>query len=224
MAKRSGSTTLYVALIGDLVASRQLQPRDRRGTQHGLVALMRELDGIAGDDLASRFAIASGDEFQGLLRSGDALPDLLWRVRTGVGSTAIRIGIGSGGIHTDLQPEALGMDGPAFHRAREAILRSKNESRGAPMFAGFGEDLDRVLCGIAIGQHRLRSAWTERQDDVCQRLRDGRSQAEIASKLRISPQAVNAHVLAAGWSVHQALDAALRSALRLSRRTQRASR
>ncbi|MBK8977284.1 MAG: hypothetical protein IPM29_15340 [Planctomycetes bacterium] len=206
----------WIALIGDLVASRQLRSAARRRAQTRLHAFMQRLDALAGDALAAHFVVTAGDEFQGLLRDATPLAELLWAIQVELAPLAVRVGVGRGTLATPLREgPAIGMDGPAFHAARAAIEAAEEESAGAPVFRGFGPRGDVVLGGLARALHGWRARWTDRQRDVVLRLRAGAAQVDVTRELGISPQAVSKHAAAAGFAVHTAAEDALRAALEL---------
>lgn len=205
----------YVALIGDLVGSRRLATEDRNRTQIELAELLGELDAVAGGDLASRFVITVGDEFQGLLTRAGPLPTLLNRIATAGLPARIRLGIGRGRLDTPRLPTAIGMDGPCFHRARAALEESERQRSDRTVFRGFGAALDRVLFGLAAGTDEIRDRWTPRQSAVAGALRRLRNQNAVATELGVTPQAVSKHAAAAGWTALLALEDALAAALEL---------
>lgn len=114
-----------LAVIGDLVRSRQVA--QRRSLQ---ARLGRALERVSADHrgLASPYTLTLGDEFQAVYRRADRLfPDLL-DVLAAIHPVRARFAIGVGALRTPLNPQqALGMDGPAFHRARAALEALKRE-------------------------------------------------------------------------------------------------
>jgi hypothetical protein len=128
---------LWIAMIGDMVASRKLPPEQRRTTQERFAQLMRELNEEFASAIAGRFAITQGDEFECLLQpevATEQLAEIIWRIEERFPSPAIRFGIGLGGIDTDIPnpPEpAILLDGPAFHRARAFWSASAGAGAGA---------------------------------------------------------------------------------------------
>lgn len=199
-----------IAVLGDLVGSRELSDSDRLTAQARLRDLMTRLDAVAGDSLASRFVITAGDEFQGLVSSGSVLPSLLFEVQTFDGPCAIRLGFGRGALVTELHRDAaIGMDGPVFHRAREAIEASESESRDAPRFRGFSDLADVVLDGLGRALHDRRMDWTDRQREITVQLRRGAARKEVAAALSISPQAVAKHVARAGLDGERVIEHAM---------------
>src|SRR5712692_4014319 len=113
-----------IALIGDVVRSRELPGRQRHQVQLGLEQLAATINQRYRRAIAARFLVTLGDEFQGVLKRAEILPDLIWHIERTLANTEVRIGIGFGTLNTRLKPVALGMDGSACHAARAAIERA----------------------------------------------------------------------------------------------------
>ncbi len=141
---------IYVALIGDMVGSRSYRPAAREEVQ---ARLRKALSAANADerrkgDIKAEFVITTGDEFQGLLKAG---ADPLWFgrfVQDFMGEEPrFRFGIGKGELATKGMPEkAIGIDGPCFHNARDAIIRAKRDDATCCV-EGFGNlnDIINVL-------------------------------------------------------------------------------
>lgn len=162
----------FVAVIGDMVRSRALPAATRARAQREFADLVTSINQQFRADLASRFVITIGDEFQGLLTNPEVIPDLIWLVEARYHARAIRIGVGLGVLHTPLQRSALNIDGPALHEARAAILEAGAKRLLGGVFKGFGQ-YDDVLLGFAQTLRYLRGRLTARQMEVVQMLRDG---------------------------------------------------
>lgn len=204
----------YVAVIGDMVQSRLLTGSARAAAQVRFTALVAALNRKFRNDIASKFVITIGDEFQGLLCETHTIPELVWAVED-YKPRNIRLGIGLGVLHTRLRPQALNIDGPALHWAREAITRARRERMLGGVFAGFGEH-DEVLLGFAQVLRHLRANWTDRQREVVTLLRQGHNQTEAAVRLGISRQAVSERAVSAGWDAYRYAEAGWRRALSLA--------
>ncbi len=204
----------YVALIGDVVGSREVE--DREGLQRRLRELISEVNRRFAQGIAARFILTVGDEFQGLLREADGMDELCALLRAWLDPVEIRLGLGVGALATPLEPEAIGMDGPCFHRARAALSRA--EERGSPVEVGTGRD-DGVfeIYGSLYGA--LRRGWTLRQRLAVDWTMAGLSGREVARRMGVQPSAVSQHlkaaearaVLAATRVWTRALEAALES-------------
>lgn len=202
-----------VAVIGDLTASRELGADRRRRVQGRLEELVADLNREFEASLLARLTITLGDEFQGVLSDPGVLPDLTWRLAVGLPEMRIWTGVGRGAIETELREEAMGMDGPAFHRAREAVEEAKASRRHGGVFVGFGDD-DPVLGGLARLVDRLRTDLTDAQVEAVELARRGTTQREIAERLGVTPQAVSQRLAAAGWEALREGEEALEILLR----------
>lgn len=141
------------------------------------------------------------------------LPDLTWRLAVGLPEMRIWTGVGRGAIETELREEAVGMDGPAFHRARAALEEAKASRRHGGVFEGFGDD-DPVLGGLARLVDRLRADLTDAQVEAVDLARRGMTQRDVAERLGVTPQAVSQRLGAAGWDALREGEEALEALLR----------
>jgi SatD family (SatD) len=205
-----------IAIIGDMVGSRKLNPAERKSVQAAFNRLIRQLNGRFADALEAKFNIALGDEFEGLLASAAApavIPLLIWTVEKDFPSPVVRLGIGHGSITADSGEFASDWDGPAFHRAREAIDLAKTKRQLGGLFRGFGDNHDAILNGLARVLHYQRDRWSDQQRKVAQLLHDGNSQIAVAGVMGLSRQAVSSYAAAAGWSAYAQGEIALGKAL-----------
>src|SRR5579863_3667213 len=153
--------TRYLAIIGDIVASRRFSPKCRRLVQEKFLALINSLNHEFASALVAKFTVTSGDEFEGLLYSSsapDVLPAIIWQVDHAFVDLAqynnddpieVRTGIGLGTIDTAIAGNPNVIDGPAFHAAREAIRQAAKKKSLGGAFAGFSEPYNTILNGIA---------------------------------------------------------------------------
>ncbi len=103
-----------LALIGDMVGSREL-PRSRRPKiQERFKEFIQYLNKRFAKDILSRFVITLGDEFQGLLSSAAPIPDLMWDIEHRFSDRDLRVGVGFGVLYTPIPKEAINVDGPAL--------------------------------------------------------------------------------------------------------------
>lgn len=188
----------YIAVIGDMVKSREL-PSSQRGTvQKHFQDLVTNLNKEYRDGIVSKFAITLGDEFQGLLNTSRLVPDLIWRLEEGFPDRELRVGIGIGMLDTPLQKFAINIDGPVLHAAREAIETAKKGDVLGGVFRRFGP-LDDVLNGIARLLWFHRSRWTLAQRKIANLLHGGMSQSEVAERLGVKRQVISKQAAATGW-------------------------
>lgn len=193
----------FIAIIGDIVQSREIS--DRKETQNKLKAILDNINRKYADEIASKFMITLGDEFQGLLRCGKNILDIIDEIETGMYPISLRFGIGIGEMDTDINFDMpLGSDGPAYHNARKMIDEIKiKENRYETDYSnimiwaqGENEHTAMLLNGIISLCSALKSKWTSRQKEIIScYLESDKNQYTTAEKLGINQT-----------SVHRALD------------------
>lgn len=208
----AASTTsgVYIAIIGDVLRSRQFTSAARRDLQRRLNAALTDLNTRYKPAIASKFLITVGDEFQGLLLDATVVPEMIRSIEVRLPDIEVRLGIGRGAVHTALEEYALGMDGPAWHAARTAIENAKARRRLGGVFAGFGPASDTALNGFARILHYVRSRLTSKQRELLEALLEHGSQIEIASRAGITRQAVSKQTKAAGGEAYREAEQAWR--------------
>ena len=180
----------HLALIGDIVAAKRLRAGERANLQQRLEDSTRELNRTR-----RRFAIASnltitlGDEFQALFRRADRLWQCLFTIERDLYPTELRFAIGVGDIVTSIKPRtALGMDGPAFHRAREGIEQLRETGHRYGIF-GLTPEPPFLADTLALISNQ-RATWKlPRIETLLDQLSGERPQV-TATRLGLSPQAI----------------------------------
>jgi hypothetical protein len=196
MEEITRSRAKYLAVIGDVVKSREVPDRSR--FQQQLRSSIRRVNEEFSSSIASNFVLTIGDEFQGLLKSVDRIPKLLAMIRSGIHPIEQRVGIGIGSLDTALEPEAIGMDGPCFHRARDAIELAKTCGTSIEVETGYSNEAFRIY---SLLYSKIRKQWTTRQQQVFDLSMIGFAGKTIAEQLEITPSAVSQHLTAVGADV-----------------------
>lgn len=110
----------YLALIGDIIQSKQLSQRSE--VQEQLKICLNRLNEFFEPYIISNFSLTLGDEFQGLMKIDAPIFYLIDLINDQMRDIPMRYGIGVGEILTHINPEvSMGADGPAYWHAREAI-------------------------------------------------------------------------------------------------------
>jgi len=213
---------LYVALIGDIRASRKVERRSQ--TQMALHAVLEELNTAYRDSIASRFVITLGDEFQGLLSATDHVLDMIQLIQIRMYPIAIRFGIGIGELSTSIQHyNAMGTDGPAYHLGRSAIEELKaNEKRKQARLANILVQAPQCehsivqLINTALSlMYAIQCTWTSRQHDVVGRMLERKgTQTEVARQLGITQATVQKHLAEAHYYTYRSAQEVLDEAFR----------
>jgi hypothetical protein len=192
----------YVALIADMVASRELSPSDRSAVQEQFTKFIDQLNSLYAAHLRAKFIITLGDEFQALLGTPEVIPELIWTIEQLFTARKLRLGFGYGLIYTTVKEYAINVDGPALHNARNSIEMAKDSALDGGVFTGFGSTLDPALNGFARALHHQRATWPPRQREVVNRLHAGLRGIDIAQELGITKQAVSRYASLAGWEAY----------------------
>jgi hypothetical protein len=151
----------YVAVIADVVGSRDLAPARRTRLQAALRAQLAAWNRRPAwrAHRAARFAVTAGDEVQGLLTPGAPLWSITHVLRAALPDVDWIVAWGRGPIATALAPTAPEIDGPCFHAARAALDAAKAER----LVLAFGGFRDERLPAFAAYYSALYWSWTRRQ-------------------------------------------------------------
>lgn len=201
----------FVAIIGDIRGSRSLT--QRREIQENLGIILQEINEGFEADIAAKFLITLGDEFQGLLFDGRSLLKIIEKIKMSLYPVTFRFGIGMGRITTDIYPEmALGADGPAFYRARSAIeLLKENESKKKAVLSDLSfrfeeksSTTERLLNTAFTLLYSLEHTWTDRQREIItDQLFHQDGQKASALRLGITQSAVHKALSAGSYYTYE---------------------
>lgn len=185
-----------LVMIADIIDSRQLS--NRAQIQKGLESRLGELNRHHGQ-LLSPYTITLGDEFQAVFSGADHLfPDILAIMRQ-LNPVELRFALGVGPLSTAINPEqAIGMDGPAFHRARDLLAGMKHDSRTLAV-TGLAEDDGLQEAALGLFNLQLRK-WRPNRLEILQRLLEEQDIAEIARHLDITERSVYKNIHEGGLS------------------------
>lgn len=185
----------HLVLIGDLVASRHVG--DRAALQRRLKNAVRNLNRRHGKRLTSPFTVTLGDEFQAIYRDAETVFGDVFFLLHALSPVRVRFSLAVGKIDTPLNREqAIGMDGPAFHDAREIMDRLKTTGRllgvgGLPAgITRFAEPMLAILSGQI-------DSWRDTRLRLLSGLLEGADTAALAKITQITPRAVNKNIRAA---------------------------
>ena len=192
-----------IAVIGDVVQSRDITPRQRPKVQAALEGLMAHINKRYSKAVLSDFLLTLGDEFQGLLDVPDVIPDIVQDIRERLPELRLRIAVSRGILTTPRKKTALGMDGPAWHAARDLLERSRSRrdsggAGGGVWFVGFRDD-DEVLNALSalLDHHWDKLVATQREVVTALRHHEG-LRKDAAKELGISQQSLSNRAQSAG--------------------------
>lgn len=188
-----------ICVIGDVMGSRDLV--DRGAFQIQFQRALDRVNASPGDALASPCTITLGDEFQAVYRHAGPLFQDFLTLLEGIHPARIRFSVGLGPLETPINPaQALGMDGPAFHEAREGFTPEFKKSGRLFRIGRPGKPVPAwIEAGLALVSHEM-GTWKRLRFQVINRFLAGEDPRTIAAALGISQTAVykNIHAGAMG--------------------------
>lgn len=184
----------HLALIADIIGSRKLT--NRRTVQSQLKGVLDTLN-VNSKQLASPYTITLGDEFQAVFTGADRLFPDLFAIMAALHPVELRFSIAAGRLETPINPnQAIGMDGPAFYRARDLLEQMKQRDRVLDV-AGLTDNDGLLNAALGLFNHQLRK-WRANRLEVLQRLLQGWEVAAISESLDITEQSVYKNIREGG--------------------------
>lgn len=197
---------MYFAIIGDIIHSKNL--KDRHGIQMKLNHILNQINTEFEEDIAAKFIITLGDEFQGLLHSSGNILKIIDLIQFKLYPIRLRFGIGIGEIDTQIDRNmALGADGPAYHYARNMIQYLKMKEKGKlsgsaniMFYSGFHiEIITLINCNLQFCSYLERN-WTDKQRELLEKMiLDELNQSQAAKELQIAQSSIQRRLKAAGY-------------------------
>lgn len=182
-----------MALMGDVVGSRGVE--DRAGLQRRLSALLAEVNDRHAEQLMAPLRLVRGDEFQGLLIHPRPLVPMISALEDGLHPVRVTFGVGIGGLSTDAGSDVGALDGPVFHRGRQALEEARDRDVWARV-CGFGPVVDDLLDAHLALIEAVRSRWTDTQRRYARGARTA-LQREVAREHGVSESTVSKSLTAA---------------------------
>jgi len=166
-----------------------LSPALRKQTQNQLEEVFHRLNRES-QQLLSPYTITLGDEFQAVYRLADQLFHDIWAFKAQIHPVRVRVAISVGGITTKINREqSLGMDGPAFHAARDRIDEMKADDILLSLITK-DKSFDRLVnSSLQILAGNLRT-WNKNRFTILKKRYENVEVKEIARDLSLSEVAV----------------------------------
>ena len=180
----------YLVLIGDIEASKEIQEQKREQLQQKLQAELDRLNEGEGKPV-SPYTITLGDEFQAVFEKADTVFLHLFAILAALHPVRVRFSLGLGDIDTAINDEqAIGMDGPAFHCAREGIETLKESGHLFHLNVEKEHDvvIDVINNSLQLLSHEIQS-WQKNRLSILCLLKQGYDYKSITEELDISKPA-----------------------------------
>ncbi|MGC9314572.1 MAG: SatD family protein [bacterium] len=189
---------LYVAIIGDLIGSKKID--NRQAAQEKLLDALSDVNLKFKDSLYAGFIVTTGDEFQALAMDLKSAYELTIEIKHRIHPYPIRFGVGCGSLNVfpENRDFAIGFDGKAFWRAREAIQES--EKSGVSVVFRTGSEIDDILKSIQTGIDWISKNRTNFQKEVIRLNFSGMKQKDIAHRLKSQQPNISRALKEGGFS------------------------
>lgn len=192
----------FIGIIADIVASRAETARGQ--VQKKLVKVLNAINRERSEVLASPYTVTLGDEFQALYRTPVGLFGDLWRISAALHPVRVRYSVALGGLSTSLNREqAIGMDGPVFHIARDGLEQAK-KLRAVFRVGGAFENIELINDALMLISHSARD-WNSNRLAIEADLSAGKPVKEISKRVGISESAVYKNIKAAALNTVTAI-------------------
>lgn len=187
-----------MVVIADIVNSRGVT--DRANLQNRLRKALQEVNSSS-QSIHSPCTITLGDEFQALYGDAAGLFADLWHIKRGIHPEVMRVSLSLGRIDTSIVTDSsLGMDGPAFHAARDNLVQMKKDS-GLITIAGISEKLSGLVNGSIRLLFSNAGSWNTNRLGIQEKLLKNDSISEISDSLGISKSAVYQNIKQASLNI-----------------------
>ena len=206
------SQTNWVVILGDQVRSREAI--DRPSVLEATRQAIDDVNSRFQNDLTIPFSLSQGDEVQALACTPQIAWDVLEAFDSSFAGGAFRYALGIGSISTALSERTWDMDGTCFHRARDAMGASRDESRWVTV-RGFGDREDAIVNGVIRSLQIVREGWTGRQREAYSVRRRSKLQIEAAETMGLSQATLSKMLKSAQYRPYLEMERALRDLLGL---------
>ncbi len=181
--------SFFTVVIGDIQGSKRLNNEFRYQTQLFIKSSIIQINEEFEEHIEAPFTITKGDEFQGLLPSLKSAFEVIQALERITFPVQLRFGIGVGEVLKMGGKLPIEMDGPAFHRANEALTQAKRKKCWACISTP-DSNTDLLVNTILYLIQGIRSKWSERHFRLYWNYLDLGTYREVAERERVTPQAI----------------------------------
>ena len=192
---------IYTVITADVIDSRR---------QETVVSTKKaKLQELTDASLVTPFTFSRGDEIQAVVAGALSSPALLRKLRYFCLPLELRIGIGFGRISSGLEAiSSWEMNGPAFHRARQALDQLKQHRYWRTRLVSGDPGLDQMVNTLLNLYDVIQSRWTLPQWEGVMVYEATGSYQEAGQQLGVAFQNVEKRCRAARWWVIREAEAA----------------
>lgn len=183
----------YIVVIGEV---RDLKSGNNTNLVQQLKEAIMYINTTYQDDIASRFLMTSGHEFQGLFHRGGSLINVIEDLRFKMHPYDLRFGIGIGSLDTEINPDLfIGADGPGLELAKRSLdyvrsVENRNTHAQSSIHVGIEGDNEKQALSLNIVflfLSHIEKKWTATQRNVISyMIFQKKNQTETASQFGVS--------------------------------------
>lgn len=196
---------MFVAIIGDIISSKKIEKRNEVQTK--LNHILKEINILYKDDIQGNFLITLGDEFQGLLKRPHNALKIIELIQIYMHPVKLRFGIGIGDIDTEFtRNDALGADGPAYHKARQMVEELKSSEKAQKSQYAYvklsldtDKNIEMLINSCLNGTSYISRLWTDKQKEVITELLKGKNIGTIAEEMELTPSSIYRRLNSSGY-------------------------
>lgn len=198
---------MYFMIIGEISSVESMKSRFHE--KELLTEVLGKVNARYGDVIASNFTLTVGNEFQGVLSDATPIMEIIDWIRVSMADSGLLFGIGIGDLETRISKLSIGVDGPAYWNAREAILAVHEDDDYGRTNVLIRADESRNLVHVMNETLRLcgyvESRWRDTQRELVEKsiLLHGHDlsvkQIELAKDMGLTTQALNQRIQSSGY-------------------------
>lgn len=180
-----------LVLIGDVKDSKSIPQKDRKLLQQKLTDVLEGIKNVESNSVISPYTITLGDEFQAVFSDATPVFEHIITIMAHLHPVGMRFSLGVGAVDTPINTEqAIGMDGPAFHIAREGIdhLKKNEELFYLSIVDDHSTELKIINNSLQLISGQMRS-WNKRRLRILEMIKQGYDYKEISEVVGISKTA-----------------------------------
>ena len=178
-----------VVIIADVRGSKKMANDERYEGQLFLKSAIIQINENFSDSIEAPFMITRGDEFQGVIKNLLSGLKIMLEFERLLFPLNLRYGIGQGEIQKMGSSIPIEMDGPAFHRANDAVTRAKKKKLFLLCNSG-DESCDLLLNNIFLLMNSIKSRWNKNNYERYWDYKSMGTFDKVAKKENVSPQAI----------------------------------
>jgi hypothetical protein len=178
-----------IVVIADIVQSKRIS--DREKFQKGLEKELNEINSFSKKNILSPYTITLGDEFQAVYKTAGSIFTDIWKIIDSLYPYKVRFAIGHDQILTKTnEKSALGMDGPAFHSARDGLSKMKNHDMTIIQFFGSEIPAVELINNSLLLVAEIMDKWKQNTVSVMNGIMRNKKYGIIGKELDITERAV----------------------------------